>query len=105
MRQYFHHVAAPFELHDDIINQQFTQLALSWHRHIVIKKARYHMGNLQILTTIEMGLTTNKKSVQSYSFWWNAYQYADTANLIEFLLDNRITIIGRPEQLLEKLYA
>ncbi|WP_411016175.1 hypothetical protein, partial [Salmonella sp. s51884] len=59
------------------------------------KRARYKLGGLQLLVRLVDG----KQSSNAFAFWWNVGSCADTEDVLNFLLDNRIEITGAPHKM------
>ena len=88
------------ELGDEVIAMQRRILCKARFQGMLVKRARYKAGNLQVLTSI-----LDDQSRQVYTFWWNVGSYANTEDILDFLLENNVEITGAPQRMLLRLFA
>ena len=84
-------LAFPYPLKHDEYLKQFNLLSKTPKGDLEILRARYKLGQLQVL----LSLDPEKKS----TFWWNVGQYSDTHNIMNYLMENNIRMTGSPEKL------
>ena len=67
---------------------------------MIVKRARYKLGSLQVL----MALASSNEHFKEQTFWWNIGRYANTEEIENFLMANNVKITGSPERMLLTLY-
>ena len=90
-------LAVPYPLEKQQIARQLNLLNETPQENMFIQRARYKHGQLQVLVSLP-------RVSNSYSFWWNVSSYADTENIVNYLMENRVQITGAPHKMFEKLF-
>ena len=86
--------------HDCVFKQFGDTCSKASYDGMIVKRARYKLGNLQVL----MELANNNDSTKESTFWWNIGQYANTEEIEGFLMENNVQITGSPKKMLSALY-
>jgi len=86
--------------HDCIFKQLDDTCSKTCYDGMIVKRARYKLGCLQVL----MALADSNDPTKESTFWWNIGQYANTEAIENFLMENNVRITGSPKKMLLTLY-
>lgn len=92
--------AALDKLSEEAVERQYRILCKAQFQGMLVKRARYKLGSLQVLTSI-----LDEQGRQVFTFWWNVGSYANTETILDFLLENNVEITGAPQRMLLRLFA
>ena len=86
--------------HDCIFKQFGDTCSKNSYDGMIVKRARYKLGYLQVL----MALARSDEHLKEHTFWWNIGRYANTEEIENFLIKNNVEITGSPKKMLSTLY-
>ena len=105
-------LAVPSVLSEDKLRQQMMLIleAPSERNHMVIQRARFKGGNLQVLISVERSETSQVENLQKngsdFRFWLDVENCPEAVGLADFvLLQHKVPCAGSPKNFLMQMYA
>ena len=95
-------LAIPEAIEQDRFFQQIGDICdKASYETMEVKRARYKLGSLQVLMT----LASSNEHSGKQTFWWNVNRYANTEEIENFLMENKVMITGNPKKMCLKLFT